>query len=104
MKDMFTEGSPRNRKRLLERLDHMMAIGQVTQAEAQRLRAANGPEEFEAAVVEIRVRHATTKLDAAVANGQMSQTEADNNAERIRHGEHPRALRSHLRGVVPGGR
>src|ERR1700677_1891504 len=104
MKDMFTEGSPRNMRRLLERLDHMGAIGQVTHAEAQRLRAANGPEELEAAVVEIRVRHATTKLDAAVASGQMSQTEADKNAERVRRGEHPRGLRSHLRGLVPGGR
>jgi len=39
MKDTFTEASPRNRKRLLERLDHMVTSGQVTQAEAQRLRA-----------------------------------------------------------------
>ena len=31
-------------------------------------------------------------------------TDADNNAERIRRGEHPRGLRSHLRGIVPRGR
>jgi hypothetical protein len=104
MKDRFNGGSPRDRKPLLKRLDHMVATGQVTETEAQRLRAANGPEELEAAVVEVRLRHATTKLDAAVASGRMSQSDADNNAERIRRGEHPRGLRSHLRGIVPRGR
>jgi hypothetical protein len=53
MKDMFTEESPQDRKRLLER-----------------------------------------------ASGQMSQTEADINADRIRRGEHPRGPRSHLRGIL----
>jgi hypothetical protein len=91
----------KNRRRLLERLDHMVESGQVTAAEGERLRAAQTDDAFDAAVVSIRSRHAVARLSAAVESGQMSQGEADTNLERIRKGEHPRGLRAHLARLAP---
>ncbi len=89
-------GEFKNRARLLERLDSMVESGRVTAEEAARLRSAKSDEEVEAAVVAIRSRHAEESLTRAVEAGQMSQSDADANLERIRHGEHPRGLRAHL--------
>jgi hypothetical protein len=88
---------PKNRKRLLERLDHMVRSGQVTEEEATDLRAATNDEDYEAAVVRIRTRHARVGLDAAVDAGQMTQAEASANLDQIKEGKHPRDLRAHLR-------
>ncbi|MHB1533891.1 MAG: hypothetical protein ACYC1D_04605 [Acidimicrobiales bacterium] len=77
----------------------MVASGRVSEQEGERLRAAGGPDEFDAVVGEIRVRHAGARLDAAVAGGAMSQEEADANLARLRNGEHPRSLREHLRSL-----
>ena len=96
MAEQFSDGF-KNRARLLERLDHMVESGQVTPQEAAQLRAARSESEHEAAVVAIRARHAQSRLDAAVAAGQMTQADADTNLARIRAGEHPRGLRAHLR-------
>ena len=85
-----------NRARLLERLDHMVEAGQVTQDEAAQLRTATTDDEFEAAIVAIRSRHAEPALRAAVEAGGMSQSDADTDLARIRSGEHPPGLRSHL--------
>ena len=95
MAELFGEGF-KNRDRLLDRLDRMVESGQVTDEEAERLRAADNAEDFDAAVVAIRTRHAQARLDAAVAAGQMSKDDADANLARIRAGEHPRGLRAHL--------
>jgi hypothetical protein len=95
MAELFGEGY-KNRARLLDRLDHLVGTGQVTEEEAQGLRRAEDPQDFDAAVVAIRTRHAQARLDAAVAAGQMSKDEADANLARIRAGEHPRGLRAHL--------
>lgn len=86
----------KNRQRLLGRLDRMVASGQVTDVEAGQLRAAEDEAQFQAAVTAIRSRHAGTRLAAAVTAGEMSQSEADANLDRIRRGEHPRGLRAHL--------
>lgn len=86
----------KSRGRLVERLDHMVEAGRVTEDEAGRLRAANGPAEFDDVVRAIRVRHATARLDAAVEDGEMSEEEADGLLVRLRNGEHPRSLRAHL--------
>jgi hypothetical protein len=86
----------KNRQRLLERLDRVVRSGQVTDQEATRLRQAESDSEFQAAVAAIRSRHAGARLSAAVEAGQMSQSEADANLERIRRGEHPKGLRAHL--------
>jgi CHASE3 domain sensor protein len=85
-----------NRKRLLERLDHMVESGQVTAEEAGRLRSATTDAEFEAATVAIRTRHASASMSAAVEAGDMTQVEADTNLARVRNGEHPRGLRAHV--------
>jgi hypothetical protein len=100
MAQLFGDGF-KDRKRLLERLDHMVETGQVTGEEADRLRAAGTDDEFNAAVVAIRSRHAEARLNAAVAAGVMTQAESDANLERIRQGEHPRAIRAHLARLAP---
>ena len=96
----FAPAMPKNRRRLLERLDLMVRSGQVTAEEATDLRAATNAEDFEAAVVRIRTRHAQARLDTAVRAGQMTQAEATANLQQIREGEHPRRLRAHLRTIT----
>lgn len=95
MGDPFGEGFT-NRSRLLDRLDRMVASGQVTDDEAARLRSAESAQDSDAAVVAIRARHAKERLDAAVAAGQMTQDDAEANLAKINAGEHPRGLRAHL--------
>jgi hypothetical protein len=95
--DDFGATRPKNRTRLLERLDHLVRSGQVTEEEATDLRAATNDEDYEAAVLRIRTRHARVRLDAAVEAGQMTQAEASANLEQIKEGKHPRGLRAHLR-------
>ena len=87
----------KSRSGLLARLARMVEQGQVTQAEAERFRTAPDAAAFEAAELAVRLRHAGTRLSAAVAGGTMSQAEADATLERLRQGEHPQGLRSHLR-------
>ncbi|MEO8899637.1 MAG: hypothetical protein ABI352_02195 [Candidatus Dormibacter sp.] len=97
MNDGFeNQTGPKSRGRILERLDKMMASGRVTETEAARLRAAADEVQFDEAVRSIRVRHAGARLDAVVEGGQMTQEEAAGYLERLRKGEHPRSLRTHL--------
>jgi hypothetical protein len=98
--DEFAPSMLKNRKRLLERLDDMVRSGQVTDEEASDLRAATNAEDYDAAVITIRTRHAQARIDVAVEAGQMTQAEATTNLERIKQGEHPRGLRAHLRKIT----
>jgi len=102
--DFENETGPDRRKRLVGRLDKMVESGRVTEGEARRLRAARGAGRFDEVVRDIRVRHATARTAAAVADGSMSQDEADGLLERLRNGEHSRSLRSHLAKLRPRGR
>lgn len=95
VKDELANGA-KSQERILARLDKMVAAGRVTATEAAALRAAVGPDDFEAAVGVIRMRHAGARLDAAVDHGQMTRQEADAYRERLAKGEHPRSLRTHL--------
>ena len=83
--------------RILQQLDKMVASGQMTSEEADRLRKTQGTPEFEAAMLDVRLRHAGERLDSAVSEGQMSRQEADEQLERLRRGEHPKGLRARLR-------
>jgi polyhydroxyalkanoate synthesis regulator phasin len=100
--DNRTDG--RRRERLVERLDHMVDSGRMTDLEAQRLQAAGDTGEFDDVVVDIRVRHAASKLGAAVEEGRLSREEANGFLERVRNREHPRSLRAQLRSLRPGPR
>jgi len=80
----------------------MVKKGQTTQDEADRLRQASDPEEFEVAVRAIRARHAYERLDGGVKDGTMSREEAGNVIERIKEGEHSRSFRLHLRQLLHG--
>jgi polyhydroxyalkanoate synthesis regulator phasin len=82
--------------RIIKQIDKMMKSGRITDEEATRLRATEGSAEFDQTVGEIRARHAGAHMEESVAAGQMSQEEADCYLERLRGGEHPKGLRSHL--------
>ncbi len=94
--DLNDRMDSRGRTRLVERLDHMVESGRVTEDEARCLRAAAGPDEFDVVVRSIRLRHAGARLDAAVGQGSLTRKEADGFLERLSNGEHPRSLRAHL--------
>jgi len=94
--------TPRQRENILRGLDKMVKKGQMTRDEADRLREAADPEEFEVAVRAVRARHAFKRLNGAVKDGTMTKEEADHVIERIKNGEHSRTLRSHLRQLVHG--
>jgi polyhydroxyalkanoate synthesis regulator phasin len=85
------------RERIIEQLDTMVESGRITPEEAARLRAAEGTADFDAAINDVRARHAGAHMEAAVADGGMSQEEADGLLARVRQGEHPEGLRSRLR-------
>ena len=91
-----------NEQRLIGQIDKMVTSGRITEDEAVRLRAAEGTPEFDAAVGEIRARHAGAHIDGAVRAGEMSQQEADGYLERLRSGEHPKGLRARLAKYRPG--
>jgi len=101
-RDIDEQMGPRTRERLVGRLDHMVESGRLTEAEAEKLRGATAPNEFEDGVLNIRVRHARAKLNAAVEGGHMSEEEAAAYLDRLKRGEHPRGLRAHLRKLIPG--
>lgn len=92
------------RHRLLGSLDRMVEAGRVTEQEAELLRAATNPSEFENAVRAIRVRHAGVELDASVADGSLTRSEADALVDRLRHGEHGGGLRARVRALRAHGR
>jgi hypothetical protein len=91
---------PKSRKHLLGQLDRMVGSGRITAEEATALRTATNAEDYEAAILKIRTRHARARLEAAVEAGQMTQAEAEANLEHVQKGEHPRALRAHLRKIT----
>ncbi len=83
--------------RIIRHLDKMARSGQMTDAEAKRIRAAQGTPDFDEVVLPVRVRHASERLDAAVGDGEMSRTEADGHLQSLQQGEHPKGLRARLR-------
>jgi polyhydroxyalkanoate synthesis regulator phasin len=84
-------------ERIIEQVDKMVRSGRISEGEAERLRATEGTADFEAAVGDIRARHAKAHMEGAIAQGEMSQEEADGYLVRLRDGEHPDGLRARLR-------
>lgn len=84
--------------RMMERLDAMVANGRITAEEAVQLRAAEGTAAFDDVVARVRARHARAHTDPAVAEGTMSQEEADDLVGRVLAGEHSTELRKQVRG------
>jgi polyhydroxyalkanoate synthesis regulator phasin len=85
-----------NADRIIKPLDKMVQTGQMTADEAQSIRNAEGTPAFEEALLDVRLRHAATRLDGAVADGEMTRDEADEQLQRLREGEHPKGLRARL--------
>jgi len=71
------------RKRLVERAEQMVKSGRLTDQEAERLRSAAEPAEFDDAIRSIRVRHAGARLGPAVADGSLTREEADGFLDRL---------------------
>jgi hypothetical protein len=90
------ELDPRQVARVVSQADKLVASGRLTPEEAERLRAATDHSSALQVVRDIRVRHASERLDVAVAEGTIGREEADAIIGRIRGGEHSRALHSHL--------
>jgi hypothetical protein len=86
-----------DQQRILRRLDRMVSAGRITPQEAERVRAAGDADAFQAALGEVRARHAAADLDVAVADGSLTQPEADELRHRLRRGEHTPGLRKQLR-------
>ena len=86
-----------NESRIVKQLDKMVALGRMTESEANRLRAAQGTPEFELVLGEVRARHASAYLDAAVEDRRMTEEEAEDQRQKLRRGEHPKGLRARLR-------
>lgn len=90
--------SDQTRQRLLAQLDRMVESGRVTEAEAAELRAAGDDHKrFDRAIRSIRQRHASPKLDAAVAADEMTADEASGHLTSLGDGTHDAALRAQLR-------
>ena len=83
--------------RIIVQVDKMVESGRITEEEAARLRATEGTPDFDAAVGEIRARHASAHMETAIAEGEMGQEEADAYLKRLKSGEHPQGLRARLR-------
>jgi len=103
-KSLSPDTSDRRRKRLLERADQMAKSGRLTDAEAERMRSADKPDEVDEVIRSMRVRHAGAKLGAAVEDGSITPEEADGFLDRLRNGEHSAALRDQVRKLRPRGR
>ena len=65
-----------NNDRFAARLDKMVKADRVTKEEAARLRTADANERDEM-IRQIQLKHARTRLDAAVGDGRVTSDEAD---------------------------
>ena len=61
----------------------MLALGRITDEEAARVRAATDEHERQSALRAIRVRHASERAEAAVAEGRVDRPEVDVALERL---------------------
>jgi hypothetical protein len=91
------DGLGAEQRRVLQHLEGMVSAGRVTAEEAEGLRGAGDAAAFDAALAEIRARHAGPDLGAAVADGQLTQPEADELLDRLRRGDHSSALHQRVR-------
>jgi hypothetical protein len=65
--------SLKQRARIVASHDRMVATGRLTKEEADRLRGADEPGEFDSDIRGIRIRHAGAKLAGAIEDGSLSQ-------------------------------
>ena len=90
---------PVNEHRIIEQVDRMVASAASPRRRSNVCARAEGSAAFEEVVAAIRARHAQVHTDAAVAEGRMSQSEADGFLDRVRSGEHSNELRAHIKGT-----
>ncbi|MCA1672855.1 MAG: hypothetical protein LC799_11865 [Actinobacteria bacterium] len=86
---------------LLERLDKLVRAGRLSDEEAARLRTAADTGQLDDAAREIQLRHASARVNEAVADGTITQEQARVLLERLASGEDPRFLRGLRRGRSP---
>lgn len=78
---------------LEKKLTKMVAAGRLTEAEAERLRAAATPDEREDVARALQRRHAQGRIDQAVEDGRLTEVEATSLGQRLDEGEDLSVLR-----------
>jgi hypothetical protein len=78
-------------------------VGRLTDEQRAQLATAK-PEDRDRILREVRQQHASRSIADAVAQGRLSQADADAVLERLSHGEDVHRVRRELRrlGVLPG--
>lgn len=79
--------------RLFERLDKLVRAGRLSDEEAAGLRTAADTGQLGEAAREIQLRHASARVNEAVADGTLTPEQARVLLERLASGEDPRLLR-----------
>jgi hypothetical protein len=92
---MDTEPASPEEMPTAQQLAHMQASGKVTPEEALAMKSGDDHER-QTTMRGIRARHASARLDAAVAAGAISDEEAADLVQQVKHGTHSRALRSRI--------
>ena len=77
-----------------QQLAHMQTSGTITSEEVHAMESGDAKER-DAVMREIQVRHATGRLDAAVATGAITREEASDLMEQVEH-EHSKTLRARI--------
>ena len=76
------------------RVDKLLAAGRITADEAAAIRrAVEAGDDLETAVRAVRLRHAREWVTTAVAQGRLTQADADEALARLEAGEDPSVLR-----------
>ena len=84
--------------RLFARLDKLVRAGRLSKEEAAGLRTAADTGQLGEAAREIQLRHASVRVNEAVADGTITQEQARLLLERLASGEDPRFVRGLRRG------
>jgi hypothetical protein len=86
-----------------QQLTHMQTSGKLTPEEALAMGSGDSKER-EAVMRGIRVRHASARLDAAIAAGAISKEAAADLIQQVKRGEHSSALRTRINKLTRQGR
>jgi hypothetical protein len=78
-----------SRKRLIERLDGLVASGALPMEMAEQVRASDDPAVVDAAIRHIRRAHARQRVDDALKQGRLDKAEGEAILKRLTDGEDP---------------
>jgi hypothetical protein len=91
----MSEDSSAPKKLTPQQLAHLKTNGHLTPEEVLALESGD-PDQGDAAMRGMRARHASDRLEAAVNAGTISEQEAADLIQQVRHGGHSRQLRARI--------